>query len=775
MTRHINSAALSGPILPKSTRMLLDASTQAFPLSRRHPGLQLDKFAEFRLDESDGKMMAQQRDALRNVTKTSGDSNLLKELLNRRHAVLSTLGARILEMTAARPLTLHLSRAGTWENAGICLHPVYGFVFLPGSGVKGLIRSWAETVWAKAQPDPDAAWRRIEELFGYSPQSEIHKFARPKEGCPGWRPKSIPSRDGSAAGRLVFHDAWPAAWPRLEVDVVNNHHPDYYQGKGNPGDWENPNLVYFLSACGDTAFEFAISDRKPRNDDALDLATGWLYDALSAEGAGAKTASGYGRFIAAKGARLDVPAALASKEYKLQLVSPAFLAGAEQSSADCDLRPATLRGLLRWWWRAMYASKVDPKTLRALETVVWGDAEHGSRVRIAVRIDAGDAPRRYHKKSVQFLREHGIPQRSHQKVTLGLYYASYGMAEKEPVRWYRPEGSRWQIVLTARDGEFRKASGQTIPLAAKDLLFQACVSLWLLAKYGGAGSKSRKGFGSFQEFEVRGISSIQDCSNAAERFLGICNLPVRPDSSDYAPALDKAIIMDDLATAWDDPWFAIHEIGEALQSAAKGLDKQARIALGLPRFGHADRQYAGGLTRHASPVFWSLARSGDVALTVRLIAFPSPRLPNWQRSNRILRDFVADAKAELEARLARRPNAGTHYPRKADPSPSKPNQASQNSGYPKVGTRVDVELLEERTTKGRWKARHLGSGLVGPVQDDIPDEVAPGQQINLLVHSINAVTGQIAFRWEAQGKKGKPAARESGRGNYRKQGKKRRR
>ena len=84
--------------------------------------------------------------------------------------------------------------------------------------------------------------------------------------------------------------------------------------------------------------------------------------ALVHEGAGAKTHAGYGRF------RLeDRPEPAASTHVRrianhtLTLATPAFLAGAKQERDDCNLRPATLRGLLRWWWRTMHVAHLrDP-------------------------------------------------------------------------------------------------------------------------------------------------------------------------------------------------------------------------------------------------------------------------------------------------------------------------------------------------------------------------------------------------------------------------------
>ena len=162
------------PILPQSTRNLVEKVSHSY----RHPGLQLDKLSPV----GDGKMEAQKA-ALEKVIASHSDNQLLKDLLARRAATLHALGAARLPMATRGSLTLHLSRSGALENAGIALHPIYGFVYLPGSGIKGLTRAWAETVWAVAQTDKEAAWRRIEEVFGWSPGSERHKK--------GWRPDEI--------------------------------------------------------------------------------------------------------------------------------------------------------------------------------------------------------------------------------------------------------------------------------------------------------------------------------------------------------------------------------------------------------------------------------------------------------------------------------------------------------------------------------------------------------------------------------------------------------
>src|SRR6516225_9329270 len=287
--------ALSVP-LPKSIQSELGGNT--------HPGLELDKYvASWEEGGQAGKLSEKvQRPAIDNVVKLSRsepEGCHFQDLYARRSTALGLLGAKSFRCQTTGPLTLHLARASALENAGICLHPIYGFTYFPGSGLKGMARAFAETVWLPAQfravahvdesrpeatkttrspalshlgergdrvavgegsvrvsraasnTQPDGpeeeerarqAWEKIERVFGWAPGSDTLEKGEPKP----WKPKCVPkhSKDDSAhSGNIVFHDAWPEQWPRLFMDILNNHHSAYYQGnddKDAPGDWENP-------------------------------------------------------------------------------------------------------------------------------------------------------------------------------------------------------------------------------------------------------------------------------------------------------------------------------------------------------------------------------------------------------------------------------------------------------------------------------------------------------------------------------------------------------
>lgn len=236
-----------------------------------HPGLLLDRFAGYptrdfsQFDQDKG-----QKPHIKNVVNASRVfADEAKEALARWNIAVAALpdGKQVWSQKTIWRLALHLSRASSLENASVCLHPVYGFAYLPGTGLKGLARSYAVL-----QEVNENSLRRI---FGY------------QEGQVG------------SSGNVVFLDAWPEEWPALDMDIVNSHHPEYYRNRGvdsPPGDWESPNPVYFLAVAPGTTFRFAIFPREPSAKDDTRQAAEWLKAALKELGAGAKTAAGYGYF-----------------------------------------------------------------------------------------------------------------------------------------------------------------------------------------------------------------------------------------------------------------------------------------------------------------------------------------------------------------------------------------------------------------------------------------------------------------------------------------------
>lgn len=221
-------------------------------------------------------------------------------------------------------LAVGLGNASVFENS-LTLHHVYGIPYIPASSVKGIIRSWL-----------------IQEYFSYDSNGNEHDelgegralrdseafcliFGTPSEfkltentPCKS----SIKNEDGSPTahiGNIVFFDAYPISKPKIYVDIMNPHYPEYYKEGSSkpPADWQNPVPIFFLT-IKDTSFQFlfgirrgcseeeyeklsSISFQHPSNPEmnkegsAENVLKELLEEALTFVGAGAKTATGYGR------------------------------------------------------------------------------------------------------------------------------------------------------------------------------------------------------------------------------------------------------------------------------------------------------------------------------------------------------------------------------------------------------------------------------------------------------------------------------------------------
>jgi len=702
-----------------------------------HPGLALDKYAlSWEPGAGNGDLQRNvQKPTLENVVRLSSrpiDEALFEKLAQRRQEVLSAFGARTFDGEAEGPLTLHLSRASSLENAGICLHPLYGFTYLPGSGLKGLARAFAETVWLKSQPEDKkkAARAEIEQVFGC-----IDKGV-------------------ARAGAVVFYDAWPASWPALEVDIVNNHHGKYYRGEDDPGDWEDPVPVYFLSVRKGARFSFAIgarrSDVKPEQ---LSLAEQWLKGGLALLGAGAKTNAGYGGFkFADQGIAVKSFASHLVCAVEVELVTPAFLAGASQNQSDCDLRPATLRGLLRWWWRTLHAGHLRRDSLRALESAIWGDTKAGGAVRVIVEKQGTINPLLFNFKdrnapNREFKRNNDLSDAPDRKTSQGLFYLSYGMDDSGRRRWYAPAGSSWVVSLIARNA----SNGVKIQAAA--VLEQAKAALWLLCRYGGVGAKCRKGYGSLiAKTGLSGIS-LEKVIQSAEEIRRLSRLNGTQADRPNTPSIDCAITQT-VPTPWTNYWYALDQLGFAVQKFVKRYKHNVeKKALGLPRrigTPTTGKFHAAKGNRHASPVHFHFRKNAEGKLTLEITAFPAAYLPEFVTSQRFIEEFTRYLVQEIGERT-RLAGKGV---RPVFPSPGQNTHVSSashapGSSLPKAGDRVEAILLEEKTKKGGWKAKHLPSGLSGPIinNSEMPLDKKAHDRIDLVVTSAN--DKEIQFRFDS--------------------------
>lgn len=734
-----------------------------------HPGLWLDKFAMPHEQEK-------QHDEINsickfnNVVKQKHGNEFFKEICARRNEIFDKLGENCLKFAAQTtgPFTLHLARASALENAGICLHPVYGFAYIPGAAIKGLAHAFACEVWLPRRTDKQKAWEQICEVFGRAPSPLIAKLAERHK---------VEVNAGVSVGDIVFHDAWPCEWQELICDIVNNHHPRYYAGKNKmpPGDWENPVPVYFLAVKPKTEFDFCLflrsvaALRKSQSAaNLLNLACQWLLGALEHRGAGAKTNTGYGRFqlnnspVTYADLKKDADEIwekatdketghFCEETFTLELVSPAFLAGAVQKAEDCDLRPATLRGHLRWWWRTMHSGYLDVATLKKLEDAIWGGTEGGGAIAIEViPKTAGNKPNIFDKRVIT--ERYGLEKSPNKKTTQGISYLAFGMDDEKKEdgqkvrvqRYYVNSFNKWKVIFTAR--------GVSNPwyISAKTVMEEATNAFYLLSAVGGIGAKCRNGFGSLN---ISSSLNVEKCRESAERLRQSLNINAKfNDKKIFSSSIDSGLILQkEIKTLWKNVWYVIDQLGFVYQAFAQSkkhlLEKKA---LGLPRnIGHPARgefklsKEMGKIERYSSPFFFHLDLNTDQTYSIRLTAFPSPFLPDLEKSKKILQELFTHLEKDMGERVVRYKDNGQTL---ADVPVANVVSVKKGINLPKPWEFVEAVLLD-KNKKGGWRAQHFMTKIEGPIQNskDVPSEKKQGDRVELIVAYANE--SEIAFRY----------------------------
>ena len=207
-----------------------------------------------------------------------------------------------------------LNSAGALET-GISTHHTYGMPLIAGSSVKGIARSYAESLGL------DKAYLTV--LFGDDSDSGSLK-----------------------AGALVWHDAWfvPANTPPFAAEIITTHHQDYYNGKQLEADeMESPIPNQQIATQGN--FYFVIESAPGAQAWAV-YAQNLLFQALQTQGAGSKTASGYGYFKKADEADKADEEAQRSicniREAQQQALA------AQQKAAELAAMPAHQRFIQTW-------------------------------------------------------------------------------------------------------------------------------------------------------------------------------------------------------------------------------------------------------------------------------------------------------------------------------------------------------------------------------------------------------------------------------------------
>lgn len=204
-----------------------------------------------------------------------------------------------------------------------------------------------------------------------------------------------------------------------------------------------------------------------------------------------------------------------ARVYKLQLITPLFGGGVEAGVNDpiTLIRPSSIRGHLRFWWRATRGEEYETaEALRAREGEIWGTTDNPSSVQIEVRVTARSEP----EPCAQYTwnaerRRHELHWNAPFDTGVSLPYALFpfqgktGENAKDPagcvrradfdlaVRWLRID--RLQELREIENRRRIRLDLKPLPPTIKDIGLDVEAAVWAWVNFGGIGARTRRGCG----------------------------------------------------------------------------------------------------------------------------------------------------------------------------------------------------------------------------------------------------------------------------------------
>ncbi len=230
-----------------------------------------------------------------------------------------------LKLETKSRLIIGLGDESVYETS-IRLHRNYGVPYVPGSALKGVAKHYS--IYKMVESNYSKLKEKLKKDDFLELAGEVQKLLENQndEDVKDYNlefklnSEKVNLNDlrkifgtQSFEGLVIFFDAFPTYEclkeltknnkPILELDIMNPHYQPYYSARENelksvenaPGDWHDPNPIFFLTVPAGIEFQFALALRDG-DKDLLKKAKNLLIEVLKNHGIGAKTSLGYGRF-----------------------------------------------------------------------------------------------------------------------------------------------------------------------------------------------------------------------------------------------------------------------------------------------------------------------------------------------------------------------------------------------------------------------------------------------------------------------------------------------
>ena len=362
---------------------------------------------------------------------------------------------------------------------------------------------------------------------------------------------------------------------------------------------------------------------------------------------------------------------LTTLEASYRIVTPMFCAGADQQKAE--LRLASFKGALRFWWRSTMWGKVnDGADLQQKEAELFGSSDQKiGQSKVRMRLTEVNLQK---AKKVKEVWEDGR--------LLGAHYLAYGVMEAfSSAKKGTKAGELTRPMIPG--GNFT-VQLRLAPNLSDKQREQVQNALILLGSIGGMGSKSRKGFGSLTLTELKqneqavelNADPIERIKSAVGRFpdgqpdwtaWSTKSRLIRAEGDRRAVGLLDEIGQEQVHfRSWgrngkvldedrEENFKEDHDLSKSMPVAIK---HPKRIAFGLPHNYQTGGVKAGNHDRRASPLFIHIHQANEDKTPVGVVAFlPSLFLPTGEKIKAFKKtvhlDFSSDFWSPIHGYLDR--------------------------------------------------------------------------------------------------------------------------
>lgn len=294
--------------------------------------------------------------------------------------------------------------------------------------------------------------------------------------------------------------------------------------------------------------------------------------------------------------------------FTCEVITPMFLAGADGTTPE--LRPASIKGALRFWWRAMNGH-LPIDEMRKLEGEIFGSTEKRSKIIIKESKPSADySPLKYDGNSSSFMLPHKPKPKDNEKDLRSINKA-----------FLQKSTFQIEFMLTGSISVKNTNYNYTFTIDSLKNLFI------LTSILGGLGKRSRRGFGSFKITKINNQDYIEE--QKIENILPFMNvLVVKNSDNEDKFKIDKNIIIPNSISLYKDlsefPYVTEIQIGTNVKSVSQ-IGNSTHKIMSSDAF-HYKSTVGAGNPRFASPIYISILKDNlPIITTLKTVSHGSKK------------------------------------------------------------------------------------------------------------------------------------------------------